>query len=163
MKGRGFSLVELVVIISIISILLTVGTISYNSWQVKYNVEKQTKEMLADLTTLRLQAIHTKKPIRLSLQTGNYAFKMYSSEAELTNFPGSGDVVLSKNLTYQIKRGDGSDISGTTIDFDRSGIINNVQIISITSPNNNAAADCLSISTALINMGKMEDGSCKIK
>ena len=163
MKEEGFSLIELIVVIGIIAIILSIATISFNSWQVKYNVEKQTKEMLADFTTERIHAMHAKKPIRLTLQPNNYAFKIYSSESEFTNFPGSGIVTMNKSIRYQITKGDGSSITGTIINFDTRGFADNSQTVKITSSNNNAAVDCLNISTAITNMGKMENATCESK
>jgi prepilin-type N-terminal cleavage/methylation domain-containing protein len=165
MRSDGFSIVELVVVIGIMSILLSIVSINFHSWQVKYNIEKQTKELLADLTDLRLRAMHTKDPVRVTLQTGSYAFKTYSSAAELSEHPDQGTVVMSKLCPYPLKKASGADITGTTVTFDANGFTDSAETtIAVASPgNNDSAFNCISIDTARTRMGKLTDGSCNAK
>jgi len=158
MNQKGFSLVELVATIAIISILLTIATLNYNSWQVKYNVENQTKQMLADINSLRLRAIHTKATYRVELQSDGYVFKRSSSDDDTYV---TGAIVESKVCKYHLMKADGTSINGKYIDFDSRGFTSNNLTIRVNSPKNNAAVDCLIVSVGRTNMGKMENGTCE--
>lgn len=160
MNQNGFSLVELVTTIGIISILLAIATLNYNNWQVKYNVENQVKVMHSDINSLRLRAIHTKKLHRIELQSGGYVFKRSSSDEDVYV---SGPIVESKTVTYPLMKADGTSINGENIDFNSRGFTSNNLTIRIDSPTNNAAQDCLIVSAAQTNLGKMENGTCTPK
>jgi prepilin-type N-terminal cleavage/methylation domain-containing protein len=157
MNKRGFSLIELIVVIGIISIILTVSTLNFHNWTVKSNVEKETREMYADFNRLRTRAIYTNKRLRITLIPKNYTFHSYSASELLT----AGTIVGSKSLPYEITLANGASVSGTTIDFDTHGFTDtNLLTIRVAAPSNNAALDCLVISNGQTNLGKMENGNC---
>ena len=156
MNKSGFSLIELIVVIGIISIILTIATMDFHNWTVKSNVEKETREMYADFSSLRTRAIYTNKRIRISLIPKNYTFRSYSASEPLT----AGTIIESKTIPYAITLEDGSSISGKTIDFDTHGFTNNVLTIRVAAPISNAALDCLVILNGQTNLGKMKNGNC---
>ena len=101
MNKRGFSIVELVLVIAIIGILAGIVSINFATWQQKYQIEGQVKEMLADLTSVRMMAIQTKKEHRVFLNPLSYTFRRYSSESDPKTIAG-GVQVLNKPLKYTI-------------------------------------------------------------
>ncbi len=54
---KGFSIVELLVVILILSTLLGIAFFSYTNMRDRYTIEKQMKEMQMDLTSARLRAM----------------------------------------------------------------------------------------------------------
>jgi type II secretory pathway pseudopilin PulG len=162
MNNKGFSLVELVTIVTIIGILLSISTLGFNSWQRKYNVEKQTKEMFADMNDLRLRAVQTKKQHRLVLQADSYLFKRYSSEGEDPDTSTSAPV-FKQYLKYPIAKKDGSCVAGEQLNIDSRGYADTELVLKVGTNANDAALNCLIISTARTNMGKMENEECKAK
>ena len=161
MKQDGFSLIELTVVLGIISILLTVATLSYNDWQVKYNVEKQTKELVADFNSLRIKAVYSKTVHRAEISTEEIVFKRSGSETDETFDEDDNVIVERKALRYKLKNEDGSEFSPTNIDFDSRGFTTNLgATIRIDSPKNNAAFDCVIIAVGRTNMGKIENEAC---
>lgn len=160
MKQDGFSLVELVTVISIIAILLAISTISFNAWQLKANVEKQTREMAADFKDLRLRAMNSKQRHIMTLMPNKYTFRRYSSEAESA---AAGTVVFQKDLKYPITNIDGSSLAGTTVDVDIRGFTNDSPTIWVSSKAEDAAFDCVTISAAQARIGKKKGISCEPK
>lgn len=57
MNNRGLTLVELIVVISVIAALAAALGFSYVDWMGKYKVEKATKELYADLMNVRCMAM----------------------------------------------------------------------------------------------------------
>lgn len=159
MRNRGFSLVELVTAIAIISTLVALSTIGFSNWTVKHNVEKQTKEMVSDINDLRLRAIHSKKRHVMILLPESYTFKKYSSEAE--TIPSS--LVFSKQIKYKIKQLDGSSVAGLSVEVDERGFTNNWITLWVDSTNDSAAYDCAIISAGRTNIGKKKGSSCDPK
>jgi prepilin-type N-terminal cleavage/methylation domain-containing protein len=162
MNERGFSLIELLTILAILATLLAIGTISFSSWQTRYAVEKQTKEIFADISDLRLKAIHTKRLHRVTFAPKSISCESYSPEDEAL---ADGANVLNKQLHYTITKKNGDPFAGDTVDFNFRGFINNGigMTIRISSTTNDAPFDCIIISNARTNMGKMKEGSCNAK
>lgn len=56
MDSRGFSLIELLVAITIIAIVMVVTGVQFFGWQAKYKVESEIKELEATLMDARMRA-----------------------------------------------------------------------------------------------------------
>jgi prepilin-type N-terminal cleavage/methylation domain-containing protein len=98
MNRRGFTLVELIVIIAIITTLSTLATIAFNNWQRKANIEKEVKELYADLMSIRQQAVVTGMRHRMLFVSGNnVTIRRFSSELDLV-----GTQIAQKSLTYAL-------------------------------------------------------------
>ena len=181
MKERGVTLVELIVVISVISILVIAMGFSYISWQGAYRAEKATKDLYADLMEARTMA----------MTQGRMCFADFNSPVPppgsgryriacdpVLNDDGQGDIdsngvidagheflesINPKTVDYPIIFGG----AGTIIDFGKSGI---VQLedpaalpnwsLCLTMPVNLTYEvipdyDCINISQTRINMGKL--------
>lgn len=55
-KESGFSLVELMVVVSITMLLLAWGVPSFNTWNKKHNIENQMVQLYSDLQFGRMTA-----------------------------------------------------------------------------------------------------------
>jgi large subunit ribosomal protein L21 len=76
-NNRGFTLVELIMVISIITILTTIATLNWNRIVTKGVVESQIKTVHADMMSVRLQALYGKQS--RSVVVLGKSFKIYSS------------------------------------------------------------------------------------
>lgn len=163
MNNRGFTLTEVLIVIVLIGILSTIATLNFSSWQKKYNVEGQVKEMLADLTAIRLQAIATKQEHRIFLNPMSYTFRRYSSEADPKTIAG-GREVLRKDLKYPIQKflssGSYSAFADTPVIINERGYTTNWMTIAVGVGIGDASLNCLSISSARVNMGRINGNSC---
>jgi prepilin-type N-terminal cleavage/methylation domain-containing protein len=182
MKRNGFSLIELIAVIGLMGILAAVGTASFRTWESKHQVEKQVKEMYADLNSIRIAAMHENRSHFLTgganrveayrdtdpAPDGNGALTVGSDtpvcmwtrgfhDAEDANCPGGG--LSYKNLTYGSSWSGG----GNTIQFTARGLatldsLGTICVFSTVNP----SYDCIKISRTRIIMGKIinQGGAC---
>ena len=159
-QESGFSLIELIIVMAIMGILLSIVTINFNDWQKKAQIERQTRELQADLNSARTESVFRKTRHRITFQPNNYAFKRYSSENEADS---AGTTITSRNVTYQMTRESGSSIDGASIEFDMRGLTSNNLTLNLNPVGTGAIFDCIVIHVARTNMGKMENGTCTFK
>lgn len=158
MNCRGFSLVELMVVLVLVGIMLTIATLNWQEMKVKSDTETQAKTLYADLASIRLQALYMKRP--RSVRIDNQVFKVYSS-ADTTGSP-----IETKKLTYKTVWNSSSILTTGKMVFDAQGLLNgNERSICIlptgdTIDVSTANVDSLVISQARINLGKRTGGDC---
>lgn len=110
MGRNGFSLIELLIVMAIAGTLLAIGTLYFRDMSVKSGIERQTKELYADLMTIRAEALFQKK--RRHVVVSATSFSVYSSSVD------SVSPLSSKNLTYPVN----VDPADLEIDFVGSGV-----------------------------------------
>lgn len=155
MNRRGFTITELMVVIAIISILLALATLSFNHWQRKANVEKEVKELFADLMDMRQQAMVSVMTHRINfVSENNVTFQRFRDENDVT-----GTLIRQKNLPYAITRS----ASFATIDFNFRGMMVDptTKAICVYS-DTGAAVDSVLIMQSRISLGRLKNqgGDC---
>jgi len=152
MNRHGFSLIELLVVIGLISILFSIVTIGFNAWQRKSMVERYTKELYSDVQEARMRAAFTKRPQRIVFGTQQAVFWSYSSEADI-----AGTNVATKNFPMPFTLNSGW-TPPNLIDFDTRGVMTAsvppVKVICITTTED-ASYDAVLITPTITNMGKV--------
>jgi len=153
MNRSGFSLIELVVIVAIIGILSTIATIDFNGWRNRSNVDKEAKELYADIMNARQTAIVTKQNHGIEFSAADqYRFKRYSSNGE------TAQRIFEKKVTYPITRSNWANPTSSEIEFDERGIMidpidKTLCIFSTFDP----ALDALVIIQTRVGLGKIID------
>lgn len=160
MNNEGFSLIELIVTILIMGTLMAIATHDYNSMQKKAQIDRQTRELFADLNQARIDSVHRKRRHSIVMQPYSYTFKRYSSENENRS---AGTIVGARNVSYQITTGTGSAITNEVTEFDIRGFSNDFGTFRINPVGTAAQVDCIVISTARTNLGKIENETCVVK
>jgi prepilin-type N-terminal cleavage/methylation domain-containing protein len=167
MKNSGFSLIELVVVIAILSILLSIAGISGRTWLDRYRVESQTKEMYVDLMNARACAMQKNRTYFVTLASMQYTVYEDRDPANPTNPALDGDdifeqasdvLVTQKNTQYSIV----SNPTGTTFSFDKNGLVSLCGTLRFDLTNSSAgsAYNCITLNTTRILMGKWNGTDC---
>lgn len=153
---KGFTITELVVVISILTILLGLSVIAFNNYMVNYNVEKQIKTLYSDLMGARLHAMNENRQYVVSLSSKSYVIAVDNNYDETYD---PGDIKIDKyskgNLKYSFNWTAETNMFTFTIDGrGRISLLNGH--ISVDTPNSSESEyDCISISNTRIKMGKL--------
>lgn len=174
-NNRGVTLIELVIVISIIGVLAVGLGFSYADWMGKYKVEKATKELYVDLMNVRSMAM-----MRNCDHFADFNFPAPPAgcgtyrTAQDTNEDGEGDAdangiidaggntflpSFSKTVEYPIV----NNFTGI-INFDKKGIVQPSGTICFFT-DKDPDYDCIVISPTRIIMGKLkkqpgDEGEC---
>ena len=168
----GFTLIEMIITITIMGILMGIAALNFNTWQTKNKIESQVREIFVDLNEARTNAFTQKQYYSIIFQPNSYVMKSYSTSQPTTATVGTtGTVVVTKNLKYALstRTNSGTTITSivdTPVIFDTSGITFNWFTVTIDPSISNmgsASVNCLVISTARANMGKMNGTTCEFK
>ena len=156
MKGQpGFTLVELMVVISIAALLLTWGMPAFSTWKQKHDVESEMVQLYSDLQYARMNAFSNK------VATGIW----WDAQGAYHIAPGTISAQGAVNLN-------GTQIGATvtpkyavqgqaTVSFDPRGFLDpNNAATFLISPSHGAATDCVSVSLTMISLGKNNGGTC---
>jgi len=145
MNERGFSLVELLVVIAVIGILTGIATYEFNKAQRKSAIEGQVRDMYAEIVNARLQSFYTKQP--RSVTVSGTQFKVIDTT--------SGATLVTKTLPYPVV----VDTADNQLNFDTSGFtFGKFNAICIEPSDNPGYIDSIVISAGKINMGKRNAG-----
>ncbi len=164
-KQSGFTLVELMVVVSITILLLAWGVPSYSSWKKKHEVENQVFQLYSDLQFARMNAYSHKIASGICWAGGtsltSYTIRSDSNDNgqidDSGGFTQIGNGVTSK---YTIT----SNVSETSVTFDGRGFLSpNTPVMFYISPNYGAANDCVGVSSTRITVGKKNGSTCSPK
>jgi prepilin-type N-terminal cleavage/methylation domain-containing protein len=165
MNQRGFSIIELVVVLAIIAVLLSVATLDFSSMNRKYQIEKEARELYSAITKARLSSMQNKQYGALLLGPKEYVFIAYTSP----DYPAgvTGSKTLDRvNVPYEIKK-----LNTTTgvpgvldenidkIAFDIQGFTNNNMTLVVTPTLYSGGNDCIIVHTARTNIGGMTNAT----
>ncbi len=155
MNDRGFSLMELLIVVTLIGIMSAFATYEFSKALKKSAIEGQTKQMYTDIMAVRLDAMYSKHPRTVAVN--GTTFSVYSSSfatgtptsQTVLKFPAVWDAG-SSNVTF-----DGRGLLiGTT---DRALCIDPSNDLAVVNP---AVLDSVVISMAMVSMGKRSGGVC---
>lgn len=152
MIRNGFSLIEVLVVIALIGIMLSIGTLQFNNFLAKGAVERQTRELYSDFMVTRTAAMTQHAPKSVIMTPTGFTF--YSSSL------GTGGTFtrsLSKAVTWAGKTPSETE---KRIDFDQRGILDSAGITICVEPSvENAQVDSIVLFTTRIHLGKIDFGS----
>ncbi|MGO9021320.1 MAG: Tfp pilus assembly protein FimT/FimU [Syntrophobacteraceae bacterium] len=183
-EERGFTLVELMVVVSITVLLLAWGVPSYSTWKKKHDIENQMVQLYSDLQFGRMTAYGRKVVAGVYWGTGAgiptttlYQIRYDASNPLNNSIEDTGtDVQIGAAVTlkYPITisaNENGVSVTQNSASFDGRGFLNYTgnpadpatQIIFSVSSSYGAAMDCVNVTSTKITLGKMISGSCSPK
>lgn len=142
MNRNGFSLIELLITIALITIMLSIATFQFSAFSKKSGVESQTRKLYGDLMELRSKAMFEKRSMGIKLSTLSYS--IYSSEVMTVN------PIQVTNLKVPINTG--------AIVFDTRGMLQSTATSVCISEANDAPVDSIAVSMTRIKLGKLKAG-----
>ncbi len=157
MNGRsGFTLVELMVVVSLAALLLTWGLPAFSAWNQQHKVEGQMAQLYSDLQYARIHAYGVKVPTGLWWDAqGAYHISEGGYNANGTFNPNATEI--APPVTPQPA------VSGQqTVSFDGRGLLDpNSAATFWVASNYGSPTDCVTISLTNIALGKMHGGNCQ--
>jgi len=151
---QGFSLLELLVVISIISTLFAIAGIYGKQYVDRYNAESQIRKMHSDLLQARVQAMEKNMLSTVVVNTGSYKIGFTDDNGVTTWQP-------LNTLKYTVSSGTG------TITMDQKGIISAgtttesiLTLIKFYTGSGTPEYDCMQLYATRINIGRMNGTNC---
>jgi prepilin-type N-terminal cleavage/methylation domain-containing protein len=171
MKESGVSLIELLVVVSIVAIMIVALGFSYEGWMGNYRLESATKEFYFDLMDARSRAISHNRAHWALLQQQQYTI-IEDTNSVLDpgpdpdvvgdgNLTGADALVLQKPYEYDYQLNGGGiapQPPPQTITFDTRGLIswgpNQNELVFMFTNTRDPDFDCLVIEQSKMWMGE---------
>lgn len=146
MDSKGFTLIELMVTITVMAILIAIAVPSFNKWLSKYQIEADTKDIYALIQDSRAKAFSQKEDIVIVVNGNTTTIKK-----------SDGTIISSINTKTSFK--------SNTVNITKRGIISGGNsILPATISGLNPQYNCIAISDLRARLGYSSDGSdCNAK
>ncbi len=138
-NNKGFTIIEMVIVIVIMAILAAVAVPNIISWRAKSSLGGDTRTLKADFELARSRAIRDNTNMTISFNTGNNSYS-------ITN---GVDIILSRNLTNTSING--TTLAGDSTTFDSRGRSSNSGIVTLSNDTGNTQVVVNMIGTVRIN------------
>ena len=150
---RGFTLLELVVVIAVIGTILAIVTLNFTRLNEKYSVESEIKDLYSNL--MRVRDTATKTNTTQFIVVGAAQVQV----GQDTTGDNNMDVISD---TWRFARFTLNPLVNANFIFDRRGLADVDQIIQITgfSAASAPVMDCIDVRGTRLNMGLMTGANC---
>jgi prepilin-type N-terminal cleavage/methylation domain-containing protein len=162
---KGFTLVELIVVIMIMGVLITLAMLSYQGIQQRSDLDQKVKRMYADLMSTRIRAMQRNRDHFVSLPSGSTIYRIYEDGPAPDgdgSFNTANDTLLS---TYSVAPYTLvlSTPTLTLVQFDSKGLVTGTTGWVRINTTISGEYDCIFIDRIKTGMGKINGANCDIK
>ena len=151
MRARGYSLVEIVVVIGVLSILIVIATPMFSDMVKRARTEDQTRTIYTELQRAQANALYQRRTTRVKLYRDH--FETYSSQQD--NLKGVAPIQTRALYYPVICNGAGDAVTGYPLDFDQKGLASRCSIC-LDGGAGLGSVDSVVISATRISIGKKE-------
>lgn len=156
MNNKGITLIELIVVVTIVSILVVALGFEFQGWMGRYRVESQTKTIYMDMMNTKARAMQRNRTHCADFPTTTQ-YRIREDTDENNNCAIiAGDTVLPtypKTVEYAMSETGGS-ITTLRITFNTRGIIPTGTTLCL-STTTDPDYDCIVLAETRINIGKL--------
>lgn len=142
-KIKGFTLLELLIVIAMMAVLLAIAIPAFSKWIKKYNIESDTKKIYALLQEARAKAFAEKIKLDAVISGNQICIKCDSNDNSCTSLYGNGNIKCAK-LKYSF--------SGNTVNISKRGTMSGGPIY--YNGSNDAQYDCVRVSDIRVKLEK---------
>ena len=157
----GFTLIELIIVVSIVAVLVVALGFQYQGWQARYRVESQVRQVQADLMTARVRAMERDRIYRITFGPNDYRVLWATNDAGTIFLPAPGWTSVTR-LDYQPSW-------TSTVDFNTRGLVVAPASVATTAlpiwfndQGVGSDVDCVEITQTRIGVGKWGT-TCNVK
>jgi prepilin-type N-terminal cleavage/methylation domain-containing protein len=162
MNNKGFSLIELIVVLSIIGVLAVALGTSFSGSLASNRIESQTKGLYADLMSARARAMQRNRIYFVNIAATNYQV------IEDTDRDAILDAAPDDTPLFAVAKVFDDPISSTPVivQMNTKGIITTpvTVVFNVTSSGTSAPDyDCIELLQTRIKMGRFNGGVCNVR
>jgi len=132
---KGFTLLELLIVISFVAIIMAIGIPNFSKWKEKYEINGQAKKVYFDMMLARSTSVKNNNNVSVTFDVSKNLYKVHN-DTNSDSIEDHGESIKSVNLENNVEFGyvpglrdiDGNMVtspvfleSGNTVTFNRRG------------------------------------------
>ncbi len=128
--ARGFSLIELIVVIALIAILTAIAVPSYQTFMVRSRLKGAARQVMSDLMNARMMAVSLNQRVKVHIEADGHTYKIWSDADGNGTVADNEGVNISKDVHqdyYDVT------LTGNSVIFNPRGAANPFGTVTVTN------------------------------
>ena len=96
--ARGFTLIELIVVIALIAILTAIAVPSYQTFMVRSRLKGAARQVMSDLMNARMMAVSLNQKVKVHVESDGHTYKIWSDANNDGTVADNEGVNISKDV-----------------------------------------------------------------
>lgn len=159
-NSPGFTLMEVLIVMIIISIIVSIGVISGRAQIGKARVEQEVRQLYTDLVSARMSAMNRSRNQFLVVNAALRRYEIWE-DTNPAPFGNEQQTAADTRLVQTTMNNLITVVTGTSpFAFDTRGLASPSGTLRIGDGGFNPRVDCITISATRIRIGRFEGGAC---